>query len=305
MPETIATRPDIRSLMVTLWATVGGLIVTQFIRESYYVLDRSTSLVNLCIICACAIFLSKQVADCSLYYVQLDAYDPKNLNEKQLIRYVRYLFENTVEVAVIVLVYGAIHRINVLYVDKTHQLTQIAGHGLLMSAAGIECAWLAWDLLYAVKRLCSLCVGQRGRLAKYYVLLHSRISGDRDLRWWILFNFAWTLAFFSIGRRCLKDYPSPITHGEAIWLLLLLFTHSLSYLVCFRGYYLGILSDLNVDFEIMRQLQTYDLSINKVRLIQRSFRTKITLLKARYVHGFRQASNFSRRLRGIVQKRRR
>jgi len=219
--------------MVSLWATVGGLIVTQFIRESYYVLDRSSSLVNLCIICACAIFLSKQVADCSLYYVQLDAYDPKNVNEKLLAKYVRYLFENTVEVVVIVLVYGAIHRINVLYVDQTQQLKQIAGHGLVMSVAGIECAWFAWDLLYAVKRLHSLCVGNRSPLARYYVLLHSRIQEDRDLRWWILFNIAWTLAFVAISRRCLRDYAAAITHGEAIWLLLLLSAHSGSYLVCF------------------------------------------------------------------------
>ena len=73
----------------------------------------------------------------------------------------------------------------------------------------------------------------------------------------------------------------------------------------FHSYYLGIISDINGKLETNRQLQAYDLSISKVRSIQSFFRTKITLLEARCVQGFRQAGRVGRRLGGIVQRRRR
>src|SRR4051812_11214818 len=108
----MADRVHIRQMMVVPWQIVAGPLLPEVIKESYKVVDRSASFPNIATVGVASIFLVKQIADCFLYYSQLQVYDPQ-VSQSTVARYIRFLFENTIEIFVLFLIYGSIHRINV------------------------------------------------------------------------------------------------------------------------------------------------------------------------------------------------
>jgi len=98
--------------MTTLWAWVLSLIVTEFFKGAYRVFDlahiKQNAWAATWTLSACALFMSKQVADIVLYFRNIEQYDPQFRQKNTTAKLLRYASENAIEACLLFFIYGSI-----------------------------------------------------------------------------------------------------------------------------------------------------------------------------------------------------
>jgi hypothetical protein len=242
----------IRHTIDFLWKVILSLLITEFIKGSCRIAIVHPSASNFWTIAACAIFLGKHALDLILYYEQLDRYEPVKGGKNTFGTMLRYLLENFIEVAVIVLVFAGVQVLSVNnYPDHrtvTGDLSKIAGESLLLSAGMIELCWLAWDVLFIIKRQ----VGSSPQWSKPWSFRSLRCGliafarsgdvADVHTRRWLIIHCVWPEVFIGLYiyfKLRLASLPAPDWQTACILLFVPVTVHCISHLIFLRGYYLG------------------------------------------------------------------
>lgn len=254
---------NIRDGMVKLWPIVLSLILTEFFKGAYRVWDKWHGWDTVITLVACALFMSKQIADIFLYYTRLHIYDPPSRGEDRWLRLRRYLLGNTIEVLILFLTYGAIQALSVHNLGDTlgtgGRLNRNAGAGLLLSTGLVELCWLWWDVLFIVKRL--KCIAKTFGAKQAYLSAKVRRAFrkepdaatariDRQVMLWTKCNFVFGSAFLLLWfyfhydcRGWCPDSPPnliiPTAKAAFWWLLFPMMVYFTTYQICFMNYYIG------------------------------------------------------------------
>lgn len=231
---------------------VLSLILAEFFKGAYKAWDQSHHWRTSLTLLACAIFLSKQVADLFLYYRLSDDYDPSVANENRTFKLLRLTAENSQELSVLFLTYGAIQELTVQNLDqsmnKYHQLTRAAGSGLLLSIALVEFSWLFWDFMYIWKRVRNINdIRSRGSHKSWRELWVDNRKNGRVLLWTVMngssavaFLLLWCYFHYSdYYPNWTLDTSIPDTGIVLLWLLLPVTAYFFIYHIVLRNYYLG------------------------------------------------------------------
>ncbi|WP_446745206.1 hypothetical protein [Silvibacterium acidisoli] len=261
-PDPITPR-NIRHGMDRLWPFVLSLILTEFFKGAYRVWDKWHGWDTVITLIACALFMSKQIADIFLYYARLHIYDPESAGEGKWLRLRRYLLGNTIEILILFLTYGAIQALSVHNLvdtlDHAGRLKRDAGAGLLLSTGLVELCWLWWDVLFIVKRLKGIAKTFGAKQAYLSARVWRAFRNEPDARTaridgqvtlWMKCNFLFGIVFlllwFYFHYKCQGWCPAsppnpnvPTARTAFWWLLFPMMFYFTTYQVCFMNYYIG------------------------------------------------------------------
>jgi multisubunit Na+/H+ antiporter MnhF subunit len=231
--------PSVRTTMAFLWNVVAGILLTDFIKESYRVIDTKPSPANVLFISACTIYLVKTLFEYHPYFQNKTYYDVAPSNDTR--QYIQILAENLLELLVLFFVYGTIHYVNLGLDPRLSSFPSLAGSALLRNAMFVELAWFTWGAINLVKWQHSL--KDIALIWRPLFILASRNSRDHVFKLWLVTNLGWTGIFFWTWR-WFPASTDPIRIHEVIVLVAEMTVFSVWSFTVFRDYYMGNLEDV-------------------------------------------------------------
>ncbi len=240
--------PNVRHIMGLLWGWILSLILTEFFKGAYRVFDgahlKHHAWAATWTLGACALFMSKQIADLFIYFKSTEKYDPPFQSSDTLGTLLRYAGENAIEVLILFFCYGSVHQICVQNLPESFKasgfLERSAGSGLLLSMAIVEFLWFCWDCLYIYKRRRNLADVPAGR--KLDPIFNFRYLHDEMVVEWVQLNglssfitFRWYQLYNMHG-----NYSYQLQGKAALgWLLIPAVLYFVVYQYLMKDYYLG------------------------------------------------------------------